>query len=77
MNIIKMIGWLGTFLLMVTYLLNILSIITAQSLVYLGLNLVAAFCLGIRVYEDRNFSNVFLEIFWAIVAIIGIVRYFW
>lgn len=76
MNPIKIIGWCGTLLLMVTYLLNILGVITAQSLIYLCLNLLAAFCLGIRVYKDKNYSNVFLEIFWAIVAIIGIVRYF-
>ncbi len=61
---------------MVTYLLNIMGVITAQSLSYLILNLVAAIFLGLRVYKDRNFSNVFLEIFWALVAIVGIVRYF-
>lgn len=76
MNPIKIIGWIGTLLLMATYLLNILGVINAQSLVYLFFNLLAAFCLGMRVYKDRNYSNVFLEIFWAIVAIIGIIRYF-
>lgn len=73
---IKIIGWCGTILLMATYLLNILDIISAQSLTYLCLNLIAAVCLGARVYADKNYSNVFLEIFWAGVAIIGIMRYF-
>lgn len=73
---IKFIGWLGTILLMATYMLNILGVITAQSLVYLFANLLAAIFLGIRVYSDKNFSNVFLEIFWAGVAIVGIVKYF-
>jgi len=77
MTYIKLSGWLGTLLLMATYLLNIFGIITAQSLVYLILNLLAAIFLGVRVYKDRNFSNVFLEIFWASVAIIGIIKYFW
>lgn len=77
MDYIKLSGWLGTLLLMATYLLNIFGIITAQSLVYLFLNLLAAIFLGVRVYKDRNFSNVFLEIFWAGVAIIGIIKYFW
>lgn len=76
MDFIKTIGWFGTAILMVTYLLNIMGVITAQSLSYLILNLVAAIFLGLRVYKDRNFSNVFLEIFWALVAIVGIVRYF-
>lgn len=77
MNYIKLSGWLGTLLLMATYLLNILGIITAQSLIYLFLNLFAAIFLGVRVYKDRNFSNVFLEIFWAFIAIIGIIKYFY
>lgn len=76
MNPIKTIGWLGSLILMFTYLLNVLDIISAQSLVYLILNLLAAFFLGVRVLKDKNYSNVFLEIFWATVAIIGIIRYF-
>ena len=76
MTYIKLSGWTGTLLLMTTYLLNIFGVITAQSLVYLILNLLAAIFLGVRVYKDRNFSNVFLEIFWASVAIIGIIKYF-
>ena len=76
-NKIKMIGWVGTVLLMATYMLNILGVMSAQSLLYLFLNLLAAFCLGVRVLHDKNYSNVFLEIFWAGVAIVGIIRYFY
>lgn len=76
MNPIKTIGWLGSVILMFTYLLNVLDIISSQSLVYLIFNLLAAFFLGVRVLKDKNYSNVFLEIFWAIVAMIGIIRYF-
>lgn len=72
-----MIGWAGTLLLMATYMLNILGVMSAQSFSYLFLNLLAAICLGTRVFHDRNYSNVFLEIFWATVAIVGIIRYFY
>jgi hypothetical protein len=60
---------------MATYMLNIFGIINAQSPTYLFLNLFAAIFLGVRVYKDRNYSNVFLEIFWAGIAIIGIIKY--
>lgn len=67
---------MGTMLLMATYLGNILGVLNAQALPYLFLNLFAAIFLGIRVYSDRNYSNVFLEIFWGAVAILGIIKYF-
>lgn len=75
-QVIQIIGWCGTLLLMLTYMLNIFGVISAQSFLYLIVNLLAALFLGIRVYRDRNYSNVFLEIFWATIAIIGLVRYF-
>ncbi len=76
MNGIKIIGWLGTLILMTPYTLNVLRVISAQSLVYLIPNLLAGVLLGVRVYNDRNYSNVLLEIFWIIVTLVAIVRYF-
>ncbi len=76
MNFIKIIGWLGTLILMATYTLNVFGVISAQSLVYLIPNLLAGVLLGVRVYNDRNYSNVLLEIFWIIVTLVAIVRYF-
>jgi len=74
-NIIKTIGWIGTVLLIGVYGLNSLGYISSVSLWYPLLNLVAAICLGIRVYTDKNYSNVILEIFWAGIAIFAIVKY--
>lgn len=76
MKFIKIIGWLGTGILMLTYVLNVFGIISAQSLVYLLPNLFAGVFLGLRVYKDRNYSNVLLEIFWIVVTAIAILRYF-
>ncbi len=75
-NYIKIIGWLGTLLLMATYMLNVFGIISAQSLTYLIANLLAGVFLGLRVYKDKNYSNVFLEIFWITITLIGIINYF-
>ncbi|OGI77432.1 hypothetical protein A3C57_00685 [Candidatus Nomurabacteria bacterium RIFCSPHIGHO2_02_FULL_33_12] len=76
MNYIKIIGWAGTLLLMVTYMLNVFGVISADSLSYLIPNLLAGVFLGIRVLKDKNYSNVFLEIFWITVTLIAIFRYF-
>jgi hypothetical protein len=61
---------------MATYMLNVFGIVTADSLYYLIPNLLAGILLGLRVYADKNYSNVFLEIFWIIVILIAIIRYF-
>ncbi len=76
MKFIKLLGWLGTGLLMATYMLNVFGVVTADSLYYLIPNLLAGILLGLRVYADKNYSNVFLEIFWIAVTLIAIIRYF-
>lgn len=73
---IRIIGWFGTMLLMASYGVNTLGFIESTGLLYAVINIVAATCLGIRVFVDRNWSNVFLEIFWIGIALISIVKYF-
>lgn len=69
---VKVIGWLGTGILIVTYGLNSFGYIDSESLWYPLLNLIAAIFLGIRVFSDRNYSNLILEIFWGAIAVIAI-----
>lgn len=73
---IIIIGWLGTIGLFTAYILNIFGFIESTGVAYALINLVAASCLGIRVYVDRNWSNLVLEIFFGLVAIASLVRYF-
>ncbi len=72
---IKIIGWIGTTILIATYALNSFGFINSESLWYPLLNLAAAIFLGIRVFADRNYSNFILEIFWAGIAIVAIVKF--
>lgn len=69
------IGWIGTILLFIAFALNAWGIIESTGIFYGLSNFIAAIFLGIRVYADRNWSNLVLEIFWMIIATIGIVRY--
>jgi len=73
---VKVIGWVGTTLLIGVYALNAFGVISSVSLVYLFSNLVAAILLGIRVFADRNYSNVVLEIFWGLIALVAIVKFY-
>lgn len=75
-KLVKAIGWTGTILLMAGYGINTLGFIESTGPLYATINIVAGFCLGVRVFADRNWSNLFLEIFWVGVALISIVRYF-
>ena len=75
-NIISIVGWAGTITLILAYTLNSFGIIPSTGLLYPTLNIIAAILLGIRVYADKNWSNLFLEFFWFGVAVISVIKYF-
>lgn len=73
--IIKTIGWFGTILLIGAYAFNSFGFLHSQSVLYPLLNLLAAIALGVRVYADRNYSNLILEIFWGGIAVFAIIKF--
>ncbi len=73
---IFLIGWAGTLLIVVAYSLNSLGYLPSTNIAYPILNLFGAFFLAIRVYSDRNWSNLLLEVFWAAIAVLSILKYF-
>lgn len=74
-TIIQIIGWSGTVVLIGAYALNSFGVLDSQGLLYPLLNLFAAVSLGIRVWADRNYSNLILEVFWGGVAIIAFLNF--
>ncbi len=72
---ITFIGWTGTFILFAAYALNSLGFIESTGPVYAISNIIAALLLGIRVYADRNWSNLVLEIFFGLIGFITLIRY--
>ena len=75
-RLIITIGWLGTILLFLAYGLNAWGYIDSTGVPYACMNLIAALFLGIRVYADRNWSNLVLEIFWMGIGIVSLLKYF-
>lgn len=73
-TLVKTIGWIGTTLLIGAYTLNSFGFISSTGITYALTNFFAALFLGIRVYADRNWSNLVLEFFWISVATVNIVR---
>jgi hypothetical protein len=67
------IGWTGIAVLMTAYALNSFGVIPSTGFWYPFANLVAAILLGIRVFADRNYSNLILEIVFGTVALVSLV----
>ncbi len=76
-SFIRIIGWSGTAVIIGAYAFNSFGVIESQGLLYPLLNLYAAVALGIRVYADKNYSNVVLELFWGSIAVVSLVLWFW
>lgn len=75
-NLIQIIGWTGTISLMGAYALNSFGLLSSSGFLYPLLNFIAAILLGIRVFADRNYSNLILEIFWGLIAVISLIKFF-
>ncbi len=63
------VGWIGTFLIVLAYVLVSLKKVEENSTVYQALNLFGAFGVGINVFYQHAWPAVALEIVWAIIAI--------
>ena len=72
----EIIGWTGVGFLLTAYTLNSLGYIETTSYLYPLLNLIAAIFLGLRVWFDRNWSNLFLEFFWGGIALYSLYQLF-
>ncbi len=70
------IGWAGSLLIITAYTLNSLGNLPSNGVIYPFLNLMGSILIGIRVFVNKNWSNLFLEIFWAFIAIVSILKFF-
>ncbi len=72
----NIIGWGGAFIFLLTYFLAAQEIVLPTEILFHILNLIGASLLAIRVYIDRNYSNLFLELCFIVIAIYYIVKFF-
>ncbi len=70
------IGWFGAVLVVCAYALLTLTHLTQTSIIYNLMNLIGGLFLGYRVWVDRNYSNVFLEVIFVGIALYALLRSF-
>jgi hypothetical protein len=68
-------GTLGVFVIVVTYLLLQLGRIKSEQLIYSLLNGLGAAFILISLYYEFNLPSVIVEAFWLVISIFGILKY--
>ncbi len=71
---IQIIGWVGTFLIGVSYILVSTGTVKGDSRWYQITNLLGAIGIGVSVVHQKAWPAAALQVFWGLVAIIGLIR---
>ena len=73
-NIIDFMGWAGSIALILAYLLNSVNWLQSQSIIYQALNLIGGAFLIINTLYYGAYPSSFLNLVWAIIAGIYLLR---
>ena len=74
MNLIEIIGWAGTILIVGAYFLNINGKIKSTAVPYILANLVGGILFSIYTYAHRTYPNLVVNIVWVFIAIAAIIK---
>ena len=67
-------GFLGVAFYLGSYAALQLGYLNGQGYAYAGLNMVAASCVLISLFQAFNMSSALIQVFWIIISVVGIVR---
>jgi len=70
----NIIGWIGTIFIVLAYFLVSNNKIKATDVVYQLMNLFGAIGVGINVFYQQAWPSFSLQIIWAIIAIVSLLR---
>lgn len=70
----QVIGWIGTFLIVLAYFLVSNKKVTGDNKSYQAINLIGAICVGVNVYYQHAWPALALQIVWGIIAIVALVK---
>jgi len=73
-KITEILGWYGVITVVGAYALLSLNILSNNSLLFQGLNLTGAIGIMVDAIQDKNTQPAVLNIIWAIIALIAIVK---
>ncbi len=71
-----LVGTLGVSLILICYFLIQVGRLTVENASYSILNLLGASLVLFSLYFEFNFASVLIEIFWVMISLIGIVKWF-
>ena len=70
----NLIGWIAVLLIIIAYFSITADLISSKDVSYNLLNLVGGILLAWRVYQDKNYSNLALEIAFIVIAIVALTK---
>ncbi len=68
-------SWCGVVAILLAYALNSFSWLSAQSAFYLALNIVGSLAVVVEAQEKKDTPAVALNIAWAVIGAIGLLRF--
>ncbi len=75
-NFSEVVGWGGTFLIVLAYFLNTFGFISVEGIAYPIINLLGAVFLGFSVAQKKAWAATALQVVWSIIAIVSLVGMF-
>ena len=74
MNIVEIIGWIGSVLIVGAYFLNINGKLKSSSVIYIISNLIGGIFFSINTFVHRAFPSMVVNIIWVIIAIAALMK---
>jgi multidrug transporter EmrE-like cation transporter len=75
-GLLDLIGNIGVVVLMITYLMLQLNKLRSDGLAYSLLNAIGASLIVVSLLINFNLSAFIMEVFWVLISLVGIYRYF-
>jgi multidrug transporter EmrE-like cation transporter len=75
-GLLDLIGNIGVVVLMIAYLMLQLNKLSSSGLAYSVLNAVGASLIVVSLLVNFNLSAFIMEVFWVLISLVGIYRYF-
>lgn len=75
-GLVDLIGNIGVVVLMIAYLMLQLNKLRSDGLAYSLLNAIGASLIVISLFVNFNLSAFIMEVFWVLISLVGIYRYF-
>jgi multidrug transporter EmrE-like cation transporter len=75
-GLLDLIGNIGVVVLMIAYLMLQLNKLSSSGLAYSVLNAIGASLIVVSLLVNFNLSAFIMEVFWVLISLVGIYRYF-